>query len=310
MMKKIGSLAVAILMLMGATVCFAADPIGVELDYAPVSFDQEPIIVGDRTMVPVRAIFEAMGAEVLWDADTKTVTSQLEDLTVRMTIDQPVITANDVAKELDTPPMIVGGRTLVPVRAVSESFGCEVEWDAANRTVQIFTQPFLERAEEMVAFGCVKQLTEGERKANVAFGLSYFTDYEVKKNTADGTDIDILYTSEKGHTSLNVRTDLFTGTDEAMTEAYVAEVAEELVTVMSGNLITADVAKIGDTDFAEIVYTAPGIMHGITDQSPTISVYIARKSGVVYTMTHAVYGEVEQAVARDFRMMLDSMLIA
>ena len=310
MLKKIGSLLVCVLMLMGTTLCFAASPIGVELDYAPVSFDQEPIIVGDRTMVPVRAIFEAMGADVLWDADTRTVTSQLGDITVTMTIDHPVLTVNDAAKELDIPPMIVGGRTLVPVRAVSESFGCMVLWDAESRTVSIFTQSFFERAAQMVAFDCVKELTDGERKANVAFGLSYFPDYEIKKNMKDGTDIDILHTTERGHTSLNVRTDLFTGTDEAMTEAYVGTIAEELVTMMSGKLISADVVSIEDTEFAEIVYTAPGIVHGITDENPTISIYVARKNGVVYTMTYGVYGAVEPTVERDFRMMLYSMLIA
>jgi len=310
MMKKIISSLLCILIMLCSTVCFAADPIRVELDYAPITFDQDPMIVNDRTMVPVRAIFEAMGASVEWNAETQTVISRLGNLTVVMVIDNPVMTINGGIKTMDTAPIIRGGRTLVPVRAVSESFGCEVAWDGNKRLVSIFSQDFQKRIETADSFGYVKQLTDGTKKANAAFGLSYFHDYTVKTDTADGTVIEISATSDAGHASLNIRTDLYSGKEEPPTEAYAESVAEGIVTVLSGTLIYAGVTKINGTDFVEITYTAPGIVHGITDMDPETTIYIARKNGVVYTMTYTVHGEVNKDTRSDFGYMIHSMLIA
>ncbi len=94
-------------------------------------------LIDNRTMVPLRAIFEALGASVEWDGDTKTVTSVKGDTTVKLTVGEKKLTVNGTAKELDVPGQIVENRTLVPVRAISEAFGCEVGWDSATRTVTI-----------------------------------------------------------------------------------------------------------------------------------------------------------------------------
>ena len=94
-------------------------------------------IIDSRTMVPLRAIFEALGASVEWDDATKTVTSVKGDTTVKLTIGKAAITVNGADKALDVPAQIVDSRTLVPVRAIAESFGCEVGWDDATKTVTI-----------------------------------------------------------------------------------------------------------------------------------------------------------------------------
>ncbi len=310
MMKKMISAVLCICVLLSSTLCFAADAIRVELDYAPVTFDQEPVIVNDRTMVPVRAIFEALGASVSWNAETRTVTSKLGSLTVVMVIDNPVMTINSAIKTMDAPPVIMGDRTLVPVRAVAESFGCTVSWDAGKRQVSIFSQDFQIRAEQAEPFGCVKQLTDGKSKANAAFSISCFPEYEVKKNTPDGTDIEIMHTTEASHVALNVRTDLFTGKEEPVTESYAKSVAEGIVTVLSGKLLYSGVATLGDTNFVEIRYSAPGIVHGVTDLEPENTIYIGKKDGVVYTMTYTVYGEPEPDIIRDFGFMMHSLFIA
>jgi len=102
-----------------------------------IRFDQPPIIQNGRTLVPVRAIFEAMNATVSWDDKTKTVTAKKGDTTIVMTIGNKTMKKNGVAIELDVPPQIVNGRTLVPARAVAESFGAKVDWDGSTRTVTI-----------------------------------------------------------------------------------------------------------------------------------------------------------------------------
>jgi hypothetical protein len=99
--------------------------------------DVPPMIINDRTMVPLRAIFEALGADVQWDGDTRTITGTKGDTTITMQIDSLTMTKNGAESALDTPPQIVSDRTLVPVRAIAESFDCQVDWDGDTRTVTI-----------------------------------------------------------------------------------------------------------------------------------------------------------------------------
>lgn len=111
--------------------------ITVVVDGEAVNFDVPPQIINDRTMVPVRAIFEALGATVSWNDETKTVTATKEESVVSLTINSNVMKVNDTEKTIDVPAQIVNDRTLVPVRAISEAFECAVEWDQETYTVTI-----------------------------------------------------------------------------------------------------------------------------------------------------------------------------
>ena len=102
-----------------------------------INFDVPPQIINDRTMVPLRAIFEAIGATVSWDEATRTVTAEKGDVKISLTIDVAEIIKNDQKIALDVAPVIVSDRTLVPVRAICESFGSKVDFDAENLTVII-----------------------------------------------------------------------------------------------------------------------------------------------------------------------------
>jgi hypothetical protein len=102
-----------------------------------LTFDQPPIIENGRTLVPLRAIFEALGAIVSWEQSTQTVTATRGNTTVTLQIGSEFITRNGEQIRLDVPARIVGGRTLVPARAVAESFGAHVEWEQVTRTVTI-----------------------------------------------------------------------------------------------------------------------------------------------------------------------------
>ncbi len=115
------------------------DEIKVKIDDVEVVFDQQPIIKDNRTLVPMRGIFETMGATVKWDNSTRTVEGIKNDIVVIMTIDDKVIQINDKSIVLDVAPIIVNSRTLVPLRAVAEAFDSEVEWDGVTRTVIINT---------------------------------------------------------------------------------------------------------------------------------------------------------------------------
>ena len=96
-----------------------------------------PIIQNDRTLVPLRAIFEAMGATVDWNSGTQTVTAVRNGVTVKLTVGSTVMSRNWDELPMDTAPVVLGGRTLVPARAVAEAFGADVGWDEATHTVTI-----------------------------------------------------------------------------------------------------------------------------------------------------------------------------
>ena len=113
-------------------------PVEVAVNGYPVYFDQNPVVKDGRTLVPLRAIFEALGANVQWDAATSTVTATCGDKGIMLSIGSNAMYVNSSTITLDTPAEIIGGRTMVPVRAISEAFGCTVNWDASARKVLIY----------------------------------------------------------------------------------------------------------------------------------------------------------------------------
>lgn len=97
----------------------------------------KPPLENDRTLVPMRVIFEALGAQVEWDGETQTVTATKDGKTMRLQIDKNELYVGDEMVRLDTPPRLIEGNTLVPLRAVSESFGATVLWDDDTRLITI-----------------------------------------------------------------------------------------------------------------------------------------------------------------------------
>jgi len=131
-------LCLAMLMTIFAVPVFAADPtVSVVIDSQPVTFDVPPMIDNGRTLVPLRAIFEKMGATVTWDDATKTASAVKGDITVVVAIGSVSPSINGVVKTIDVPAKIVNSRTLAPLRFVCEAFGGTVAWDAATYTASV-----------------------------------------------------------------------------------------------------------------------------------------------------------------------------
>lgn len=105
-----------------------------------LTFDQPPINRNGRILVPMRAIFEALGADVAWDNNLRRATGTMEGRQVRLTIGNNTAYVNGEPVLLDVPAVIEGGRTLVPVRFISESLNAEVGWDGNTKTVTIVTK--------------------------------------------------------------------------------------------------------------------------------------------------------------------------
>ena len=143
-MKKIIALFVAAVSALSMTVsAFAATP-SVYMNGEKMTFDAEPFIEDDRTLVPLRAIFEACGATVSWDQETLTafgIKPNGDSLsTIVVQINNPVAYVNSEATELDVPAKVVSDRTFVPLRFIVESLGEKVEWNQDELRVDIITE--------------------------------------------------------------------------------------------------------------------------------------------------------------------------
>ncbi len=102
-------------------------------------FEPAPMIVHDRTMIPIRFVSESLGFDVGWNGITREVTLTKDDKTIVLTIDSDKARVGGLEETitLDSPPFIKENRTFVPLRFVSETIGEVVKWDGANKTVII-----------------------------------------------------------------------------------------------------------------------------------------------------------------------------
>lgn len=117
----------------------AEEPIKVFLNGAQLEFDTDPMIVNDITLVPFRALFEALGAEVGYEEreDGQYVAASRGDINITLKIDSTDAQVNNASYTLEAAPVIVNERTLVPLRFISESLGAAVEWNGTDRTITI-----------------------------------------------------------------------------------------------------------------------------------------------------------------------------
>ncbi|MGE5422267.1 MAG: stalk domain-containing protein [Ignavibacteriales bacterium] len=120
-----------------ATKPAAGGAISVLINNQPLKLDIPPQVKSGRTLVPLRAIFEGLGATVQWNPADKSITATKGSQTLQLTVGSGTAFNNGRTVTLDVPPMIVGGRTLVPLRFVSENMGAEVKWDGNTRQVSI-----------------------------------------------------------------------------------------------------------------------------------------------------------------------------
>ena len=101
------------------------------------SYGQNPELLNSRTLVPLRSIFEAMGAEVEWDGDTKTAVATRNGVTVKIQIGANEMYKGNEKIAVDVPATILNDRTMVPARVIAEAFGADVQWNANGKTVLI-----------------------------------------------------------------------------------------------------------------------------------------------------------------------------
>ena len=96
-----------------------------------------PVVVNDRTLLPVRAIVEKMGGTVGWDGETQEVTLKCGEDEIRLVIDSTTAYLNGEAQTLDVAPTVINDRTMLPIRFIAESFKFNVDWNGEEQKVTI-----------------------------------------------------------------------------------------------------------------------------------------------------------------------------
>ena len=107
------------------------------VDGTVMALDVPPLLIDDRTFVPVRFIGENLGAQVQWSPELRRVTYLKGSLTIQLFVDQAHAVVNNEIVDLGTPPIILEGRTMVPLRFVAELMGASVAWDGTIREIMI-----------------------------------------------------------------------------------------------------------------------------------------------------------------------------
>ncbi|KEO82489.1 ABC transporter substrate-binding protein [Tumebacillus flagellatus] len=166
----------AISLLTLPTAAFAAPH--VTLNGTPQVYDPEPYQKNGRTLVPMRAIFEALGATVEWDETTKTVTGVQGETKIVLQVGSTTATVNGQPVILNQAAEQTNDRVMVPVRLISEALGAEVQWDETTETVRIYSKDMKDRVLHLGISDSISSLDPAL--------LSSYNDYTVAQQVHEG----------------------------------------------------------------------------------------------------------------------------
>ena len=179
----------------GTAITLQVDINTINIGSRSVTSDTAPVIIDGRTLIPVRGVSEAMGRNVNWNNDTKTVTITLGSNKVEMTIDSKTAYFNNKAQTLDVAPVVLNGRTMLPARFIAESFGFDVNWDNDTKTISITprqeTTTEITTVEESTETTTVEK-TESDSKSLVVYFSKTGTTERIANEIKDITGSDIV----------------------------------------------------------------------------------------------------------------------
>ena len=169
-MKKLVAVTMAVLMFAGNAF---ASGISVKLNDENVEFsNQQPVIVEGRTLIPLRGVFEKLGYEIIWDGETKSAEFYKDGNSVKITVNSPTFVVDgDMVFELDVPAQIINGSMMLPLRAVGEATGLEVNWDGATKTVSLSSADSEQTTEETTTEVTTEKATETTTEEKIINGV-------------------------------------------------------------------------------------------------------------------------------------------
>lgn len=136
-----------------------------------------PKVINGRTLVPIRAIIEAFGGDVVWDEGSKAVLLTMEEDTIKLVIGSNIAYLNNDEEALDTAPAVINGRTMLPIRFIAEGFNLGVAWDSDTKTVSIIRDSLTD--DEYSFLTGILPDYSGRPYAEVNGNKPFFKDYEI-----------------------------------------------------------------------------------------------------------------------------------
>lgn len=138
MHKKIVICLLSFILLFGFIGIAQAAPI-VAINGKQLNLDVPPVTYNGTTLVPMRAVFEALGASVFWDGSNNTVTVMKGETVIQLKINSNTGMVNGIKKPVAIPAMLIDGSTMIPIRFVAENMNCTVNWNGNINTIEIRT---------------------------------------------------------------------------------------------------------------------------------------------------------------------------
>ncbi|WP_322923702.1 copper amine oxidase N-terminal domain-containing protein [Paenibacillus campi] len=166
----------------------ATSTIQIMIDGTKLQTDQPAIMSGSRTMVPLRGVFEAMKTTVDWKQSTRTITASKNGSKVILPVGSKTATINGKTTTLDVPAKVINGRTMVPLRFVTEALGSKVDWNTSTQTVTITTADSTPSSTPTPT-GAVLPVA--------------FVNASVVGQQGNGSDIQVIFPSSSSTTALN-----------------------------------------------------------------------------------------------------------
>lgn len=140
-----------------------------------------PAIENGRTLLPVRAVVEAMGGTADWDGDIQTVMLNCGENEIELVIGDSIAYLNGTANVLDTAPTIINDRTMLPIRFIAESFGYSVDWEEDSQKVSLRKETPIKEPETPV----ISENNSNEYKIRLTAGTQEFTAVLYKNATTE-----------------------------------------------------------------------------------------------------------------------------
>ncbi len=148
----------------------ATTAVNVTIDGVKQSYKQPAVLSNGSVLVPLRPIFEALGAQLHWDANEKVATAYKDNQIVSLRIGSSEARIGDSYVGLNQPAQIIKGNTLVPVRFVSEGLGAEVKWNSATKTVEIKKR---DASPDKQVYGYTMNVTQDLLQSISVYGVSH-----------------------------------------------------------------------------------------------------------------------------------------